>query len=1141
MPGIFDKLKQKVKDKAIDTAKSVVTRVMPRHDSDNDTTVTPHDPSRLTTQPPEALNDYGEVAYGPGDAVEVWGQNQDVNMTTFETTSNAGAYAIAGPRHKPLPVGGEGSVLVPNGTRGEVRAIGPVTVMVKFPEPWGLLHMSKKDIWNVTGVNERNTRWGQVTTTRVDNPDSSKLRPNPSPAMPRLSLLGQVGDLTFYLVDGDWIRDNATSKKDLDFTMGGTHARYPEFIPDGEGWIDNGIANSPEDVAATIVHEFREYHRMKDHGEDYSEAHDATDTEEEEFRAEDAGMEENADPVDAARVFLGLARPAESNDGMAVAAPTRVTAASIIDLKGLGGLITGEIADVVYSELSAHYARFGNSAAQWGDFDIQRIAETAAARLAKVTTVGAYIAQLKGTAPVLSKPQAEELFSRVTIVRDSPGRINHSRRGDFIPGMEEINIYLAPILAETIDRGLRYALSRANLQHEILQTVEHELRHAADWAYQEAGAPGRFFDEIAGDIDKIPGDKYYNIPTEIRSFAGNAAREIWRVYGKRWRNMDGAKLVEIASEKDPRMSLMRIDESNRRKFLQMMIRSLEQLETESTRNAIDPGKTSALTTRIGVERPRVDSGEVRSEESRSAGLEVEGRVNRVSHGYASALRVTRVGQVGPVESEYGQTNTAIMPKVGPDQLVRRIKTVLTPELLKPKHIEKIQMGAHPLTGHAYASVESLYHLLGGATSGYEPTNIRHEGESHWYLRGPDGTIHDPTSEQFASPVPYDKGRGRGFLTSEPSARARKIMERVTRKWGMLDKISLIHRRAQLDPKILQQLESEWGRPQSIENEIAEVSRLIDRYKREGVARQWIEELVRIRWKLQEQAKQRDGGMTATRVRANGEVSTRVAALDEPDTMTHVAFGKPQAWIDPSGQWHPLSGPVHREWAMQHLVGRGKGQPIDETTMSRGPGAPLRQLFDEGWIRVSHGTALEAGRAADKSVVLKTIQVMAAENVAQKPIVVQIGGPENYAVLPMVDIGKIDPVKMTEFRRTVLGCALDNLTNNLTDNPANNLITTRANTESNSNQRGAATITTVNEVNNVKPLRMNEIKDGDRVRFSDGAIGEVTRVFADAPLIEVSRVVLPNGTGETKVKKTRVHPLEVDLIVDSRDPRVETQG
>jgi hypothetical protein len=79
-------------------------------------------------------------------------------------------------------------------------------------------------------------------------------------------------------------------------------------------------------------------------------------------------------------------------------------------------------------------------------------------------------------------------------------------------------------------------------------------------------------------------------------------------------------------------------------------------------------------------------------------------------------------------------------------------------------------------GHCYVLAEVLYHMSG---RDHKPQFIRHEGQPHWYLLSrDDSTIIDVTRSQFATPVPYHEGRGKGFLTREPSARAVEMMRRI---------------------------------------------------------------------------------------------------------------------------------------------------------------------------------------------------------------------------------------------------------------------------------------------------------------------------------------------------------------------------
>lgn len=90
-------------------------------------------------------------------------------------------------------------------------------------------------------------------------------------------------------------------------------------------------------------------------------------------------------------------------------------------------------------------------------------------------------------------------------------------------------------------------------------------------------------------------------------------------------------------------------------------------------------------------------------------------------------------------------------------------------------------------GNCYVTVEALYHLLGGKRSGWKPMTVRHEGDVHWFLEKEVPDFNglrskfirlDPTAMQFESTPPYESARGRGFLTKEPSRRAREMMQRM---------------------------------------------------------------------------------------------------------------------------------------------------------------------------------------------------------------------------------------------------------------------------------------------------------------------------------------------------------------------------
>lgn len=128
-------------------------------------------------------------------------------------------------------------------------------------------------------------------------------------------------------------------------------------------------------------------------------------------------------------------------------------------------------------------------------------------------------------------------------------------------------------------------------------------------------------------------------------------------------------------------------------------------------------------------------------------------------------------------------------------LVSEVQAVLCDELRRPEWRGE----RNPLAGHCYVASEALYHLLGGARSGWRPVFLRHEGKPHWFLRHRElGAIADPTALQFASPPRHELGVPKGFLTGErASRRAQVVIRRV-----------LVNHCAPWARRIL----TDWGRP-----------------------------------------------------------------------------------------------------------------------------------------------------------------------------------------------------------------------------------------------------------------------------------------------------------------------------------------
>jgi hypothetical protein len=121
-----------------------------------------------------------------------------------------------------------------------------------------------------------------------------------------------------------------------------------------------------------------------------------------------------------------------------------------------------------------------------------------------------------------------------------------------------------------------------------------------------------------------------------------------------------------------------------------------------------------------------------------------------------------------------------------ESLVARAVSCLSDDLRRPPW----RGSDEPLAGHCYVACEALYHL-GLREQGWRPARARYgtkKHETHWILvnRTDFGELEwiDPTRGQFLGrwPLPpYCEFREGGFLTREPSARARELMRRMGRK------------------------------------------------------------------------------------------------------------------------------------------------------------------------------------------------------------------------------------------------------------------------------------------------------------------------------------------------------------------------
>ena len=78
--------------------------------------------------------------------------------------------------------------------------------------------------------------------------------------------------------------------------------------------------------------------------------------------------------------------------------------------------------------------------------------------------------------------------------------------------------------------------------------------------------------------------------------------------------------------------------------------------------------------------------------------------------------------------------------------------------------------------NCYVASEAYYHIRGGKAAGLKPVNAKVNGVSHWWIED-NGEVVDITAGQFAEPVDYSQGRGKGFLTKGPSRRAKELIRK----------------------------------------------------------------------------------------------------------------------------------------------------------------------------------------------------------------------------------------------------------------------------------------------------------------------------------------------------------------------------
>lgn len=103
------------------------------------------------------------------------------------------------------------------------------------------------------------------------------------------------------------------------------------------------------------------------------------------------------------------------------------------------------------------------------------------------------------------------------------------------------------------------------------------------------------------------------------------------------------------------------------------------------------------------------------------------------------------------------------------------ESILSDDLIHPQY----RRPDCKVAGACYIVSEAAYHL-GLKEQGFFPVRVKLYGVTHWWLENVQGDRVDYTATQFTLDrlsEYYNAGRPGGFLTKEPSRRARIVMAR----------------------------------------------------------------------------------------------------------------------------------------------------------------------------------------------------------------------------------------------------------------------------------------------------------------------------------------------------------------------------
>lgn len=232
----------------------------------------------------------------------------------------------------------------------------------------------------------------------------------------------------------------------------------------------------------------------------------------------------------------GNPTPAEEG-GMRMVGWVRV-GAGVVDLKGLDRVLTDKLTDSEDPMLRGKI----------GDYTDQQI---------------------------LDNPEADARFKAISLMTTFRG--DNQFGIDPSGGHQWIQFGLSKLINDDLPAGRRY--------NKALSTVTHELRHAADWAYNPK-QPAFQRSTLQRDITDPDEQKsqYVNNPTELKSWAGNVADALWQMHGAQALQLGGAGIMSAVKEYYPTL-LEYIHEPNRKEFLQRVLKALEQRVNEQQQRA----------------------------------------------------------------------------------------------------------------------------------------------------------------------------------------------------------------------------------------------------------------------------------------------------------------------------------------------------------------------------------------------------------------------------------------------------------------------------------------------------------------------------------------------------------------------------